>query len=84
MPRYELRDNIKVQFSPEREAEYDARKIADEASFPQRQWERDMSKARQSMSDELEDLWDAIGVANATQSVKDSYNAKKDVRARKP
>lgn len=49
-----------------------------------RRWEQEMMVANKAMSDDMEEVWDAVGTDNATQKVKDAYDAKKEVRARKP
>jgi hypothetical protein len=55
-----------------------------QAEKNKRLWVTEMKATDSSMTRQVEDLWDAIGLDDATQHTKDVHAAKKAVRASKP
>jgi len=47
-------------------------------------WEFNMSASDETMPRAIEDIWDAIGIINATAKVKAKYDIKKALRDAKP
>ena len=77
-------DGVDREMVAAEEADYDKGVAEVEKTRPQRNWRRDMHNASEDMPPDMEEIWDAVGTDNATQKVKDAYDAKKEVSARQP
>lgn len=84
MPRFHNTQDGLVQFTQEEEDARDAEEAEELAARPMNNWLRDIAKSDAAMPRWVEDLWDAVGVENAPQEVKDNHAAKKTLRGQKP
>lgn len=84
---HDIVDGVKIPFSPERQAEFDAKKAQRLAEKPMKDWEESMRNSDQSLPRWGEDLYDAMNPAdqaNVSQQTKDLVASKKALRATKP
>ena len=85
MPRYDMINNVKVQFTAEEETARDAEELAWANELPMEKWKSSMQGTDSCMSRTMEDILDGMpdksGVAQITL---DKLQAKKDLRATKP
>ena len=87
MARHHLVGNVKVPFTEEEEAAFDATEAAQIAAEPMRLWKRDMAETDAQLPRINEDIIDSMEDAQKAklpQIVRDNHAAKKTLRGQKP
>ena len=87
MARHHLVGNVKVPFTSEEEAAFDATEAAQIAAEPMRLWKRDMVETDAQLPRINEDIIDSMEDAQKArlpQIVRDNHAAKKVLRGQKP
>jgi hypothetical protein len=87
MARHHLVGNVKVPFTAEEEAAFDATEAAQIAAEPMRLWKRDMAETDASLPRINEDIIDSMESTQFDKLPKiarDNHAAKKVLRGQKP
>ena len=87
MARHHLVGGVKVPFTPEEEAEWDANEAAAIAAEPMRIWKRDMGETDIQLpriSEDIIDSMEDVQFDKLPKIVRDNHAAKKVLRGQKP
>jgi hypothetical protein len=84
MARRINKDGVDRLMTTEEEADFDKGLASSLKGKPLNDWNKNLNKARANMPDHLEAIWDAVGISDASQEVKDAYSTKKAAKTGKP